>query len=201
MPRRTPPARLLALLVAASAAPAGAPADAAEGVPKVALSEQHRAMCRVGVGDPMPLLGDGAPLLKTPNGDPQPLGPLLGKRATLVVFYTPPKQAAAGWMTRMLLADLGPDVAQRFGAAGVAVVAIATGGPPPPAEGYYSLVDPDGAALATVAAQAEGRSKLPRLYLLDSAGKIRWLDIEYAMSTRRELRQALTALTAEPVAE
>jgi hypothetical protein len=41
-----------------------------------------------------------------------------------------------------------------------------------------------------------GSVALPRLYVLDPAGKIVWFDIEYSESTRRELEQTLSVLTA-----
>ncbi|MEM6799358.1 MAG: hypothetical protein AAF589_07570 [Planctomycetota bacterium] len=156
-----------------------APLEAADAVPKVALSEQHRAMCKVGVGDQLPTMP-----LKTPNGDEQALAPLLGEKATVVVFYR-----SLGWMTKALLADLGPDVVDRFGEAGVNAVAIASQTKPQPVDAYYTLVDADGEALAAV-----GEGKLPRVYLVGPKSKVLWFDIEYSNSTRRELRQALIAI-------
>ncbi len=161
----------------------GSLASAAEGLPKVALSEQHRAMCKVGVGDQLPEL-----VLKTPNGDDQELAALLGKKASVVVFYK-----SDGWMTRTLLADLGPDVTGKFGKSGVAAVAIAIGKQPKLAKEYFALSDPEESALELL-----GKDKLPRVYLVDAKGKILWFDIEYSMSTRRELQQALRTISSQP---
>ena len=55
---------------------------------------------------------------------------------------------------------------------------------------FPQLLDTNGKALAQV-----GSVALPRLYVLDPAGKIVWFDIEYSESTRRELAQTLTVLT------
>ena len=56
---------------------------------------------------------------------------------------------------------------------------------------FPQLLDHDGKAFNQV-----GMTKLPRVYVLDGSGKIAWFDIEYSQSTRRELKQTLTELTA-----
>ena len=38
--------------------------------------------------------------------------------------------------------------------------------------------------------------KLPRTYLLDAAGKILWLDLEYSRTTRRDLLAAIRSQLA-----
>ena len=157
-------------------------------IPRVALSEQHRAMCKVGVGDTLPKL-----MLTTPNGDEQALQPLFGKELTVIVFYQGHAEQKLGWMTRTLLRDLGPDVAKRFGKRGVAVIAIRADKAPEPAADYLSLADPDGKALAEL-----GEGKLPRVYVVDPKGKVLWFDIEYSHATRRELRQTLIARVGDP---
>jgi peroxiredoxin len=95
---------------------------------------------------------------------------------------------------------MGPDVVGPFGGAGVAVVGIAVGESPDSAQAtlqrakaeYPNLLDADGKAFDQV-----GSEKLPRTYLLDSQGKIVWFDIEYSLSTRRELHQALRAIVGK----
>jgi peroxiredoxin len=42
-----------------------------------------------------------------------------------------------------------------------------------------------------------GVEQTPRTFLLDAAGKILWLDLEYSRTTRRQLRQALQAALKE----
>lgn len=151
-------------------------------VPTVLLSDHHQAMCRVLVGDVMPELA-----LQTPNGDSQDLSPVYGQQATVVVFH--PK---GGWMTEALLRDLGPDVAESFGTRGVALVTVALKGAEPALGAGIALVDRSGSEFAKV-----GEGKLPRIYVLDSAGKIVWFDIEYSNSTRRELRQTLESVVSQ----
>lgn len=80
------------------------------------------------------------------------------------------------------------------------MVGVVTGGSPEAAEAelkqtgakFSQLVDADGKALALVGAAA-----LPRVYVLDDRHRIAWFDLEYSEATRRELQQALAALTAE----
>ncbi|MEM1305612.1 MAG: hypothetical protein AAGG46_11985 [Planctomycetota bacterium] len=140
-----------------------------EGIPKVLLSEQHKAMCKVGVGDKLPG------------------GVELGKQATVVAFVN-----RDGWMTRQLLKDLPLDVQQPFGEAGVGLQVVLTGDGAPAAGKAPAVDDADGKLFAAV-----GSGATPRVYVMDGAGKIVWFDIEYVRSTRRELRQTLEALTAK----
>jgi peroxiredoxin len=159
-------------------------------IPSVALSKRHEALCRVKVGDSMPEIalpraGEG--------GDRVSLPELAGEKATVVVFWTSDRR-----MAREQLADIGPDVIEQFGERGVAVVGIAVNESEQSAEEalqqararFANLLDREGEAFAAV-----GSERLPRTYLVDSRGKILWFDIEYSLSTRRELRRALRAVT------
>jgi peroxiredoxin len=159
-------------------------------MPTVLLSEGHQALCRVKVGDTMPQME-----LEQLGGGRRRLAELAGKKATVVVFWKSGRR-----MAYELLADLGPDVVEPFGGEGVAVVGICVGESPENAQTaleragaeFANLLDADGKAFAQV-----GSEKLPRTYLLDPQGKILWFDIEYSLSTRRELHQALRALLVE----
>jgi len=163
-------------------------ADAAPAeIPPVRLSKGHEALCKVKVGDTMP----DVTLPPLTGGAPVKLSSLFGKKATVVVFWSPDRR-----MAREQLADLGPDVVAPFGEAGVAVVGIAVGAPAAMLKAatreFPNLLDADGKAFAQV-----GSEKLPRTYLLDPQGKILWFDIEYSLGTRRELHQALRAVAGE----
>jgi peroxiredoxin len=159
-------------------------------MPAVVLSEGHQALCRVKVGDMMPEME-----LEQLGGGRRRFAELAGKKATVVVFWKSDRR-----MTREQLADLGPDVVEPFGGEGVAVIGIAVGESSENARAalertgadFPNLLDADGKAFAQV-----GAEKLPRTYLLDPQGKILWFDIEYSLSTRRELHQALRALLVE----
>ena len=121
------------------------------------------------------------------------LASLLGKKATVVVFWKGDRR-----MSNELLADIAADVIEPFGKSGVEVVGVAvneTAASAPEAltkagAKFTNLLDADGKAFAQV-----GSERLPRTYVLDPTGKIAWFDIEYSHATRRELRDALRALT------
>ena len=162
-------------------------------IPDVVLSKGHEALCRVKVGDTMPNIE-----LPELGGEPQKLSNLFGERATVVVFWKSDR-----YMARQQLVDLGPDVVEPFGISGFAVVGIAVNEPGEQAQRvlhqagaqFSNLLDANGEAFAKV-----GSEKLPRTYLVDPQGKILWFDIEYSHATRRELHQALRAVTGEPAA-
>jgi peroxiredoxin len=173
-------------------------ADAAPAVmPKVVLSKGHQALCKVKVGDVMPAIE-----LPQIGGAAKPIAELYGKAATVLVFWKSDRR-----MSREELADLGPDVVDLFGESGVAVVGVAVNEKDAAAQAvikkaganFVNILDADGKAFAQV-----GSERLPRTFVLDPQGKILWFDIEYSAATRRELHQALRAVTgvgAEPAAE
>jgi peroxiredoxin len=156
-------------------------------VPPVFLTEGHKALCLVGVGDTMPAIE-----LQQLGGGRAKLADLLGSKATVVVFWKGDRR-----LSHAELADLTPDVLEPFKDAGVTVVAIAVGESAGEVRqatrrakaDYPHLIDADGAAFAKV-----GSEKLPRTYVLDPEGKVLWFDIEYSTSTRRELAQSLEAV-------
>ena len=158
-------------------------------MPQVALTQAHQKNCKVQVGDQFPDLK-----LADLQGRKQPFGSLLGKKLTVVAFWNGRQPTA-----REELADLGPRIAARFSASGVAVVGINSGDDPQLARElasqagaqFANLSDSNGAGLAQV-----GTGKIPRTYLLDSTGKIVWMDLEYSRTTRRDLNQAIRFLLA-----
>src|SRR6476646_10295630 len=154
-------------------------------IPKVLLTKQERALCRVGVGDPMPEV-----VLPQLGGNREiKLSALVGKKATVVVFWKTDRR-----MTRQQLTDMRRDILDPFAAREVAVVGIAVKESEANAQAtlkklevkWPNLLDEKGEAFSQV-----GGEKLPRTYLLDSNGKILWFDLEYSMGTRRDLIQAL----------
>lgn len=173
----------------ASAAPA--PFNDAEAaqltMPAVRLTQGHADKCRL-------LVSDNLPDFQLPDldGQPQSLAKLLGAKATVVVFWN-----AASATSLEELADLYPDVAKKFSANGVVVVGINTRDDPQLARElvkqagaqFTNLTDRDGAARKQVADH-----KPPLTYVVDATGRIRWFDLEYSPSTRRELGQAIRYL-------
>lgn len=160
----------------------------APAIPPVSLSKQHAKWCVSQVGDAFP-----AAELPRLKGQRTKLQSLYGKQATVVLFWQDDR-----WMSRMALEDLAREVASRP-AEQVAVVGVFVGRSNDAAQKVVSqahaefpqLVDANGATLAEV-----GSVALPRVYVLDQAGKIVWFDIEYSEGTRRELAEALAVLTA-----
>jgi peroxiredoxin len=154
------------------------------GIPQVFLTSDHSAMCRVRVEDEMPAIT----LPKLGGGEAE-LASLQGKKATVVLFWHNDL-----WMSKSALEDLARDVSpsEDIAVVGVAVktdaadvvamtdVAGAT---------FTQLLDNDGKAFSKL-----GMTKLPRIYVLDSSGKIVWFDIEYSQATRRELQRTLAEL-------
>jgi peroxiredoxin len=159
--------------------------------PQVWMTEAHAATCLVKVGDAMPDI-----TLPDLEGNEQLLARLYGEKLTVVVFWNSHYALAREQFMR-----LERETADRFSAFGVSVVAINVSDTPQEVRsvateadsGVPCLLDQQGAALALVATE-----KLPRTYVLDSAGRILWLDIEYSLSTARELRNAVYYFLRRP---
>jgi len=155
-------------------------------LPEVKMSVGHASLSAVQTDDSLPEIA--LPDLK---GEEQDLSELYGEYLTVVFFWKGDRALA-----RAELADLGPDVVTRYEEKGVKVVGIAVGETAETAEKHVTeagatypvLVDADGSALALV-----GTEKLPRTYLVNSAGEVLWFDIEYSRATRRGLRAAIRA--------
>jgi peroxiredoxin len=158
----------------------------APGIPKVFLTAEHSAMCRVRTGDPLPAVG-----LAQLSGGETELARLRGKQATVVLFW-----GEDAWMSETALADLAAIELS----SDIAVVGIAVQLPKNEAEAviekagvkFHILLDADGKAFNQV-----GMTKMPRVYVLNESGEIVWFDIEYSQSTQRELEQTLAVLTGE----
>ncbi len=155
-------------------------------LPEVKMSVGHASLSAVQTDDSLPEIA--LPDLK---GEEQDLSELYGEYLTVVFFWKGDRALALAE-----LADLEPDVVRRYEEKGVNVVGIAVGETAETAEKHVTeagatypvLVDADGSALALV-----GTEKLPRTYLVNSAGEVLWFDIEYSRATRRGLRAAIRA--------
>lgn len=160
-------------------------------MPRVLLTQSHAELCRVQVGDVLPPVR-----LADLDGTEHDVSSLFGDELTIVFFWTGQLSSA-----RTGLADLDPDVLTPYKDHGVRVVGIAVEEKPQEAKQYIddadatfvNLVDPDGSAFAQV-----GTGMLPRIFLVDSRGKILWFDMEYSRSTRRDLRQAIRSVVGDP---
>ncbi|MGO8748483.1 MAG: TlpA family protein disulfide reductase [Thermoguttaceae bacterium] len=153
----------------------------------VAMTAKQLRTCLVKVGNPLP---DGE--LPLADGKAVPVRSLLGKRGTVVLFWN-----AQNAYALQALADLQTEVNEPYGGHGIAVIGINVQDSPEDARKsiadagsrYPSLFDRDGHYFAKVATE-----QLPRLYLVDSQGKVLWFDIEYSTTTRRQLTEAVHVL-------
>jgi peroxiredoxin len=150
-------------------------------VPPVLLSSGHAKLCKTKVGDEFPAIQ-----LPAVSGGSAEFA--YGPKATVVVFWTTDR-----WMSGTALRDLAA-----ISADGVSIVGVAVGAKADAASNmiaksgakFTQLLDASGAAFAQV-----GQGALPRVYVLDPQHHIAWFDIEYSEATRRELNQAIAALT------
>ena len=155
------------------------------------LSAGHRKLCLVNVGDRLPPIE-----LPQLNGDLRELVSFQGNRATIVLFWHSDR-----WMAQGALNDLSV-LARRWANKRVALVGIACGQTAESVRAHRSaaeatfpqLIDTDDHAYSRIS-PATGPTSPPRIFVLDAEGKIVWFDIEYSEATRRELRQAIGALT------
>jgi peroxiredoxin len=153
-------------------------------MPEVKLPAALAQTCRVKVGDAMPEAE-----LDNLDGKRVGLRSLLGKRLTVVLFW----QAENMYATQAL-EYLESDVVKPFGDQGVRVIGVSVKDPADAARKAIeeagtkclTLLDSDGEYFAKVATE-----RIPRVYLLDPAGKILWFDIEYSTGTGRELERAI----------
>lgn len=194
-----PSIALAVCLIGASAFAQDAPKNR---VPEVLLSSQHEQMVNVGVGAEFPELE--LPTAAQPTDGPQSLAEQLGADATVVAVVDGPSP-----MAKALLRDLEFDIAKKHPVAAgetpaVATVAITTGTPAGEALNQAAiakytgpmLLDEQGEAFAQL-----GTDRLPRVYVLNGDGEVEWLDIEYSLSSRREMKQAVRALAGKATAQ
>ena len=152
--------------------------------PIVALSAQHEQTCHVNVNAPFPTLE-----AKTLDGQMITAESEFGDQATVVVFWNLQHPMAIEQMSR-----INEEVVTRFRNAKVKVLAINVGDTPEDVRSFLSTVPCDAICLLDEESKAFGQLAtgiLPRTYLIDSNGVVRWLDLEYSRSTRRELRNAI----------
>lgn len=143
-------------------------------IPAVILSAEHQEMSRVAVGDPFPAIAS----------ESTKVSESLGKKATVVAV-----PGGAKWMEAMLTGDLKDDFSPKYGEKGVRFITL---GAPSPADGITSID-----VGKPVLTEALGEGRMPRVYVLDPAGKVVWFDLEYTLSTHRELHAALDELIGE----
>jgi thiol-disulfide isomerase/thioredoxin len=171
-------------------------APAPKSIPVTKLPQALREACLVWIADPLP-----AGELTTVGGEKAVVADLLGKKATVVFFWAAGSSEIAQKTAAQALADLQADAKAVYGDQGLAVIAI---NPKDPADkvkellgtvkvDYPVLLDAGGSYFAKIATEG-----LPRVYVLDEAGKIVWLDPEFSEVSRETLKLTLQVMLGEP---
>lgn len=170
--------------------------------PEVFLSAQHAALCKVQVGDPLPEFA--LPSASQPTDDPIPLADRLGSKATVVAMWR-----GDGAMAKSMLRDLAEDIVAKYPKPDakdkkqldVETMAVAVGAEAGEAAELAQQLGYKGTVLVDKASELYDQvatARLPRVYVLNEAGEIVWMDIEYSLSTRRELKRSIAALAGKP---
>lgn len=153
--------------------------------PRVLMTQQHEATCLIKVGQLFPL-----ERLSDLEGQERSLKELLGEKLTVVIFWSNENRLGREQIRRLEAETVLP-----FENSGLNTIAINTGDPseqirdllPSDREPKFTvLLDREAAFFSKVATDRH-----PRTYLLDSSGKVLWLDIEYSRSTARNLANAI----------
>jgi peroxiredoxin len=163
-------------------------------IPKVFLTEEQRESCVVRDGDTMP---DAE--LSDLEGKLQPVSGLRGQKLTVVCLWKSGETEEGRLRSLEILGDL-QDLSDPYLKKGVRVIGINEGDPPEVvrlcidgAEAAFPiLLDPDGAFFEKVATET-----LPRIYLLDAEGEILWFDLEFSLTTRRNLKKGIQVALGE----
>ena len=163
-------------------------------IPKVAMTEELLATCLVRVDDTMP---DAE--LPDLADKPQSLSALRGEKLTVICLWKSGETDVGKLKASDVLADL-QELSENYLEKGVHVIGINEGDPPENVRQRISeaqatfpnLLDSDGAFFEKIATE-----ELPRVYLLDSEGKILWFDSEFSQITRRRLERGIRVALGE----
>ncbi|WP_424896929.1 TlpA family protein disulfide reductase [Thermogutta sp.] len=164
-------------------------------IPSVVMAEVDRAQCKLFVGDVIPTA-----VLPNLEGQETDIKQLLGNEGTVLVFFSVGEGQRERLLASNLLGDLQEDIVKTHGSSGVSVIAIHVADD----KGRLAALVKDAQVEFPVLVDRDGKyygqfalHSPPALYLLDSSGKILWLDIEYSRATRENLKQAVEALVAK----
>jgi peroxiredoxin len=161
-------------------------------MPKVSLTDKLSATCLVKVGDELPEIE-----LAGVDGKNVALRSLYGDTLSVVFFWNAGATTYAQQSTIEALGDMQKDFWEPYAAKELKVVGINVGNSPEDAKKvldasgarFPNLLDPQSDYFKGVATE-----RLPRVYLLDAAGKILWFDIDYGRATRRQLQTGIKAV-------
>jgi peroxiredoxin len=161
-------------------------------IPKVSLTEKLRATCLVKVGDELPDVD-----LSALEGNRVSLKSFYGDALTVVFIWNAGTTSYAQQSIVGALGDMQKDILEPYSAKELRVVGINVGDEAENAKKILErgdvkfpvLLDPKGGYFQNLATET-----LPRVFLLDGAGKILWFDIGYTRATRRELLTGIKAV-------
>lgn len=161
-------------------------------LPEVVMAASDRSACKVFVGDRFPAFE-----LNDLSGQAHSAQGSLGGKGTVVVFFQLGDDAVSRLRAENLLLDIQSDVASKYPAEEIAVLAIHVGETTPQLSDVLKqaeitfpiLVDANNVVLPQLTAK-----KPPCLYLLDGEGKVAWMDIEYGPAVRKQLSRAVQVL-------
>jgi peroxiredoxin len=160
-------------------------------MPKVSLTDKLAATCLVKVGDELPEVE-----LTGVDGNKDALRSLYGDTLTVVFFWNAGPTTYAQQSTVEALGDMQKDFLEPNAAKGLKVVGVNVGNSPEDVKkvletgaSFPNLLDSQGNYFKNVATE-----RLPRVYLLDAAGKILWFDLDYGRATRRQLQTGIKAV-------
>jgi hypothetical protein len=164
-------------------------------IPKIVLTDSLRATCLVNVGDVMP---DGE--LTTIDGGKVSIQSQYDDRLTVIFFWWEGGSNYARLSADSAMKDLQTDLAEPYADKGVKVIGVNLGDKPQVVQQDLERIgvkiscyfDPDQAYFHKVATGI-----LPRIYLLDAAGRILWFDTDYSQITRRNLVHVVRILLGE----
>ena len=154
-------------------------------LPRVVLSATHRKTCRLSVGDKVA----GVSALGL-DGQAVDLRDELSDQLTVLIFWS--ERSITGYEQ---FRRIPVEILAKFAPHRVKVIAVNAGGTVAETKRLtgnaskiiVSLADPDQSVLGKFSSAPP-----PQTYVLDKAGNILWLDIEYSQSTYRSLDNALT---------
>ncbi len=165
-------------------------------IPPVALSDALHAACLVNVGDVLPEaeLPDAA-------GNLHALKSLYGQKLAVVCLWTISDSPARSARATQSLKDLMKAVVEPFGKKGVQLVGVNVGNTVEDVRQHVAradatfpnLFDPKGDYVAKLAKDGQ----MPRIYLVDTGGKVLWFDVEVSRDSLRNLVQGIRVALGE----
>lgn len=170
---------------------ASSQASVPQTIPSVKMDTARRATFRVWIGQQLP-----AGQFLALQGQSVSLEDLRGEALTVLVFWN--SKTLSGLQQ---LQDLAKDLLPKYQDKGIQVLAINVGEQasevpkalPPAASSLPVLLDPQGKYFAEIAQPASQAQieLLPRTYVVDSQGKVLWLDIGYSDTTLRNIETCI----------